>query len=66
MGFLDLLFKKNYLTNRDQVITRLKICQNCPYLLKQTNSCLVCGCFVEYKAKLKTEDCPKHNWPKLT
>ena len=40
---------------------RLAVCGRCELLAG--NRCDACGCFVEAKAALATEDCPKGRWP---
>lgn len=40
---------------------RLAICKKCPFYSK--GQCLACTCFVELKAQLATEKCPKGKWP---
>lgn len=42
---------------------RLDACHRCPFYLPKTKQCAECGCFVQVKAKLATEKCPKHKWP---
>jgi hypothetical protein len=47
---------------------RLKICENCPLLLKEngqsikTSRCGDCGCFVYVKSGLKDFTCPQGKW----
>lgn len=40
---------------------RLNTCALCPH--RVDNRCSVCGCFVDEKAQMKTEDCPLALWP---
>ncbi|SRR5258708_7835379 len=44
---------------------RVRICAHCP--LCRHAKCLICGCFVEEKAKMATEQCPRDPalWPDL-
>lgn len=44
------------------VAHRLATCRACPRL--SGSRCLECGCFVEAKALLATEDCPLGKWPR--
>lgn len=39
---------------------RIGICRDCPQL--SGRSCRVCGCTVDYKAKLKYAKCPLSRW----
>lgn len=41
---------------------RLKICQQCPELIKLTNQCKKCGCFMNLKVKLENASCPIEKW----
>lgn len=42
--------------------TRFSICMDCPELIKVTNQCKQCGCFMKLKVKLKSSTCPIGNW----
>ncbi|WP_173472406.1 DUF6171 family protein [Eubacterium ruminantium] len=39
---------------------RLEVCRGCDKLLQGT--CLACGCFVEIRAVVKDNRCPKKKW----
>jgi hypothetical protein len=45
---------------------RMAACVKCPHLLAPDGvlgaRCDVCGCFLQAKAALVTEDCPKGKW----
>ena len=41
---------------------RLSICKECDMLL--AGMCRKCGCYVEMRAALKTNECPDYNWTK--
>ena len=50
------------LLDEETVKQRLTICRGgCPFYSK--GQCLACTCFVELKANLATEKCPKGKWP---
>lgn len=40
--------------------SRLSICMECALL--QDATCLACGCYVEFRAYVKTGHCPKKKW----
>lgn len=42
--------------------TRFDICASCEFLIKTTNSCKKCGCFMIAKTKLKNARCPIGKW----
>lgn len=46
----------------EKVKKRLDVCLSCPFL--NGNRCRACGCFIELKAALASEDCPKKKWEK--
>lgn len=39
---------------------RLRVCAGCPRLA--THTCLDCGCYVEFRASLRTKRCPRGHW----
>lgn len=39
---------------------RLRVCAGCPRLV--THTCLDCGCYVEFRASLRTKRCPRGRW----
>jgi hypothetical protein len=46
---------------------RMASCTECPHFLMPDGAlgarCAVCGCFLQAKAALITEDCPEGKWP---
>jgi hypothetical protein len=41
---------------------RYNICKSCPELIKITNQCKKCGCFMAAKTKLQNATCPIGKW----
>ena len=41
---------------------RLNICGACPKLNQQSTRCGVCGCNMQFKARMKTAKCPESKW----
>lgn len=41
---------------------RIKTCRSCDHLIKITNTCKKCGCFMILKAKLESASCPVGKW----
>lgn len=41
---------------------RFNICKGCPELIKLTNQCKKCGCFMSAKTKLSIASCPIGKW----
>lgn len=44
---------------------RLNVCEigPCLYFNTEFRTCSSCGCYVDYKAMLRTEKCPENKWP---
>lgn len=59
---LDLLNPKAVKIDESHAADRLEICLSCPELIKVVNQCKKCGCFMEYKTKLKAAKCPLGKW----
>lgn len=58
----DLFVKSNKEISEDEQSHRLSICKTCPFLIKQTNQCKQCGCFMNLKVKLSAAECPIGKW----
>jgi hypothetical protein len=46
----------------DTYAERLSQCVTCPDYLPESAQCGICTCFVQVKARLTTETCPKGHW----
>jgi len=57
----DMLNKNNYTTEEIAAI-RFEICRGCEFLIKATNQCKKCGCFMNMKTKLALAACPVGKW----
>lgn len=63
----DLIYRKAT-GNSDEKVSdsvrevRLNRCMNCPRLIKPTNNCGECGCFVSLKTQYRAESCPLGKW----
>lgn len=44
---------------------RMDTCLSCDYLIKPTNQCQKCGCFMKLKTTLKGSECPVGKWTKV-
>ena len=44
---------------------RMKICKACPELIKVTQQCKQCGCFMAAKTKLPNAECPLGKWGQI-
>lgn len=53
---------KEIIADDDIAEQRLSICEKCPHLIKLTNQCSKCGCFINAKTKLKNASCPENKW----
>lgn len=43
-------------------VYRLTVCEVCEYCDKDNWSCKKCGCYLNKKAKMNTENCPNDKW----
>lgn len=59
---LDLLNPKTKKAEEEIVNVRLDICRACPELIKITEQCKQCGCFMSIKTKLEISKCPIGKW----
>ena len=51
---------KDVKTPDEEYDRRLNICKECEMLLSAM--CRKCGCYVEMRAAVKTNECPDHQW----
>jgi len=58
----DVLNPKTEYVSEELSTSRFAICEQCPSLIKLTNQCRECGCFMKIKAKLKEAVCPLGKW----
>tara|TARA_Y100000310_G_scaffold342600_1_gene446487 strand:+ start:159 stop:527 length:369 start_codon:yes stop_codon:yes gene_type:complete len=57
-------FKNLLLHDQDIIDRRWDECQKCEFLLKSTNNCKKCGCFMKVKTRVATASCPIGKWDK--
>ena len=57
-------FKSVMLHDQDIIDRRWDECNKCEFLLKPTNNCKKCGCFMKVKTKVATASCPIGKWGK--
>lgn len=48
--------------SEEKSVKRYDICKACPELIKLTNQCKKCGCFMVAKTKLELATCPLGKW----
>ena len=56
--------KSVILHDQDIIDRRWAECQGCEHLVKPTNSCRKCGCFMKVKTRVATARCPIGKWEK--
>jgi hypothetical protein len=50
----------------DIYVERLETCRNCEYLIRGwEDQCSECTCFVDAKALLALEECPRRKWLRI-
>lgn len=58
----DLINPNTEWASEEVASNRFAICKECPLLVKGTNQCRECGCFMVAKTKLQMATCPLHKW----
>ena len=56
--------KSVLLHDTDIIESRWNECQGCEHLIKATNQCKKCGCFMKIKTRIATARCPVGKWEK--
>ncbi len=52
--------------SKEDYAERLSDCNSCEHLIRKSMRCGECGCKVEYKARMKTKNCPIGIWKPQT
>lgn len=58
----DVLNPNTEYLSEEESSVRMDICRACPKLIKSTNQCKECGCFMLLKTKMAHADCPLGKW----
>lgn len=58
----DFINPKTEYVSEEEADKRFSICKECPSLIKLTNQCKKCGCFMNMKVKLLNSKCPIEKW----
>lgn len=58
----DLLNKDLLIQDKAIVDQRMSLCEECPELLKITQQCRQCGCYMPGKTRLRNASCPIGKW----
>lgn len=69
MAIYDLVNPNKYV-DKEEFKERLRLCNSCPerladsknHKLTKFSRCPECGCFINLKARLSTEECPLGDW----
>jgi hypothetical protein len=48
--------------SEEESARRLAICHGCPHFRHSDQRCPLCGCFMNYKATLRSQHCPVGKW----
>ena len=46
----------------NEYVNRLSKCKDCDHFDNEKWSCKICGCYLDKKAKMNTENCPEGKW----
>ena len=57
-------FKNIMLHDQEIIDKRWAECEKCEFLIKPTNNCKKCGCFMKVKTRVATASCPIGKWEK--
>lgn len=58
----DILKPSTEWLSKEESDARHDICKACPELIKLTDQCRKCGCFMSIKSKIKHATCPMGKW----
>jgi hypothetical protein len=58
----DLLNPNVEKASEEVAAARFSACIGCEHLIKATNQCKKCGCFMHLKTKLAAAECPVGKW----
>lgn len=53
-----------FFVNDETAEKRMAICRQCEFFKESTAQCTKCGCFMNYKSKMKSSECPVGKWKK--
>lgn len=45
-----------------EIARRLRLCKRCDLFIKEQERCSQCGCFMKFKARLRSQHCPVGKW----
>lgn len=52
------------LASEDVQKARMEMCRACEHFLEFPQACHKCACYMPFKTKLKSSECPLHKWEK--
>jgi hypothetical protein len=58
----DLVTGRLKFATRDEAIKRRALCDQCEVQNKATKVCTACGCYLPWKTRLKSSQCPMEIW----
>jgi hypothetical protein len=58
----DLLNSSVERTTDEVAYNRLSVCRSCEFLIKLTDQCKKCACFMNLKVKINNAVCPEGKW----
>ena len=48
--------------SQEDIEKRTSICNGCDRFIKEVDRCAECGCFLQYKTRLRSQHCPLDKW----
>lgn len=49
----------------DEWLVRTRICRGCRFFLRESGQCAICTCWIDAKAMMASEACPKGYWLRI-
>jgi hypothetical protein len=48
--------------NKEEILQRINMCESCIFFNAISKRCFKCGCFINLKAKMRSQHCPIGKW----
>ena len=59
---IDISSDKPLLLTEEEQKKRLDTCKKCEYFLPRSSRCSQCGCYMKYKVRFSSSECPMEKW----
>lgn len=48
--------------DEQEIVRRLSLCHRCDLYIRAQKRCSQCGCYMQFKAKMRSQHCPVGKW----